>query len=73
MELTDWQRVEAALLLIRLTKISLTKSSFNLPSVIVSPLRLWALIGSVAMGISTLLDSEAGVLVRKLRQLTPLS
>jgi hypothetical protein len=57
MQLTDWLCVEAALLLIRLTKISLRKSGFNLPSVIVPPLRLWALIGSEAMGISTLLDA----------------
>jgi hypothetical protein len=34
MQLTDWLLVEVALLLIGLTQISLTKSSFNHPSVI---------------------------------------
>jgi hypothetical protein len=57
MQLTDWLRVEVALLLIGLTQISLRKSGFNLPSGIVPPLRLWALIGREAMGITTLLDS----------------
>jgi hypothetical protein len=40
MQLTDWLLVEVALLLIGLTKISLTKSCFEHPSVIKSPLRL---------------------------------
>jgi hypothetical protein len=42
MQLTDWLLVEVALLLIGLTQISLTKSYFYPPSVIESPLRLWA-------------------------------
>jgi hypothetical protein len=36
MQLTDWLLVEVALLLIGLTEISLTKTSFNHPSVIES-------------------------------------
>jgi hypothetical protein len=36
MQLTDWLLVEAALLLIGLTQISLTKSGFDHPSVIES-------------------------------------
>jgi hypothetical protein len=41
MHLTDWLLAEVALLPIGLTKmISLTKSSFNHPSVMESPLRL---------------------------------
>jgi hypothetical protein len=43
MQLSDWQLVEMALLLIGLTKISLTKSSFDYPSVINSPRGLRAL------------------------------
>jgi hypothetical protein len=43
MQLTDWLLVEVALLLIGLTKISLTKSGFDHPSVIESRLRLRAL------------------------------
>jgi hypothetical protein len=43
MQLTDWSLVEVALLLIGLAQISLTKSGFNQPSVMESPLRLWAL------------------------------
>jgi hypothetical protein len=42
MQLTDWPLVEVALLLIGLTKISDTKSGFDHPSVIESPLRLRA-------------------------------
>jgi hypothetical protein len=42
MELTDWPLDEVALLLIGLTKIPLTKSGFDHPSVIESPLRLRA-------------------------------
>jgi hypothetical protein len=40
--LTDCLLVEVALLLIGLTENSLTKSSFDHPSVIESSLRLWA-------------------------------
>jgi hypothetical protein len=40
MQFTDWLLVEAALLLIGLTKISQAKSGFDHPSVIESPLRL---------------------------------
>ncbi len=46
MQLTDWILVEVALRLIGLTQISLTKSGYNHPSVIESPLRLWALVGA---------------------------
>ncbi len=42
MQLTDWLLVEVMLLLIGLTQISLTKSGFNHPSEIESPLSLWA-------------------------------
>jgi hypothetical protein len=38
MQLTDWQLVEGALLLIGLTKTSLAKSDFNNASVIESPM-----------------------------------
>jgi hypothetical protein len=44
MQLTDWLLVEVALLLIGLTKISLTKYGFEHLSVMESPLRLWALV-----------------------------
>jgi hypothetical protein len=40
MQLTDWLLVDVALLLIGLTKISLTKSGFDHQSIIESPLRL---------------------------------
>jgi hypothetical protein len=40
MGLTDWLLVDVALLFIGLAKFSLTKSGFNHPSVIESPLRL---------------------------------
>jgi hypothetical protein len=43
MQLTDWLLVEVVLLLMGLTKNSWTKSSFDTPSVIESPLRLRAL------------------------------
>jgi hypothetical protein len=43
MQVTDWLLVEVALLLIGLTKISLTKSGFDHLFVIESPLRLRAL------------------------------
>jgi hypothetical protein len=43
MQLTDWLLVEVVLLLLGLTKNSRTKSSFDTPSVIESPLRLRAL------------------------------
>jgi hypothetical protein len=42
MQLTDWLLFEVALLLIALTKISLTKSGFDHPSVTESPLGLWS-------------------------------
>jgi hypothetical protein len=42
-QLTDWLLVEVALLLIGLTKISETKSGFDHPSEIESPLWLRAL------------------------------
>ncbi len=43
MQLTDWLLIKVSLLLIGLTKISLTKSGFDHPSIIESPLRLRAL------------------------------
>ncbi len=46
MQLPDWLLIEVALLLIGVTQISLTESCFNQPSVIESPLRLWALVGA---------------------------
>jgi hypothetical protein len=42
MQLTDRLLVEVALLLIGLTKISLTKFGFDRKSVTESPLRLWS-------------------------------
>ncbi len=44
MQLNDWPLVEEALVLIGLTKISLTESGFDHPSVIESPLRSQAVV-----------------------------
>jgi hypothetical protein len=50
MQLTDRLLVEVALLLIALTKISLTKSGFDHPSVKESPLRLRAQVHAALRG-----------------------